>query len=172
MLRSLRNRRPSHTTVAAYLALFGVLAGGGAYAASKIGSDDIKRNAVLSKHIKKANVKVADVAERAGFRAVAAVNTEENPTFRNSTVQERGFDSVTRAAEGIYCLTPSASAGLNPATDPPLITFEFNYSVGTNFTAMWNSLTSTCATGTYEIRTYQADTSVGTDDPQFVIFVP
>jgi hypothetical protein len=53
--------RISHTTVVAYLALF-VALGGSAYAVDKIGSKDIAKNAVKSKHIKKRNVKGQDLA--------------------------------------------------------------------------------------------------------------
>jgi len=49
----------------ATIAVFGVLAGGGAYAASLVGPDDIKRDAVRSKHIKAGNVKGIDIAKNA-----------------------------------------------------------------------------------------------------------
>lgn len=44
------------------IAVFGVIAGGGAYAAAKIESEDIAKNAVLSKHLKAGNVKGSDLA--------------------------------------------------------------------------------------------------------------
>lgn len=46
------------------LALFIALATGGAYAAAQIGSDDIKRNAVRSTHIKNGQVRPADLKSR------------------------------------------------------------------------------------------------------------
>jgi hypothetical protein len=51
----MRNRIFGHmrSNVIGYLALF-VALGGGAYAAAKIDAGDIERNAVRSKHIKKA----------------------------------------------------------------------------------------------------------------------
>lgn len=54
-------RRPGHSTVVAYVALFVALAGG-AYAATKIGSGDIKRDAVRAKHIKDGQVGEAELA--------------------------------------------------------------------------------------------------------------
>jgi hypothetical protein len=45
----------TYANVMSTIALFGVL-GGGAYAAARVGADDIKRNAVRSKHIKKNQV--------------------------------------------------------------------------------------------------------------------
>jgi hypothetical protein len=61
----LRRRLPSHGTVAAYIALFVALATGGAYAAEKIGSADIAKNAVKSKHIKNEQVKRKDIRDNA-----------------------------------------------------------------------------------------------------------
>jgi hypothetical protein len=51
---------PRHATVISYLALFVALSGT-AWAAATIGADDIKRNAVRSKHIKKKQVKKSDL---------------------------------------------------------------------------------------------------------------
>jgi hypothetical protein len=53
-------RTPSHATVVAYLALFTALAGS-AYAASKIGTNDLKHGAVTSAKIRDGNVKGRDV---------------------------------------------------------------------------------------------------------------
>jgi hypothetical protein len=49
----------------AYVALFVALGGVGAYAADKIGSGDIKKNAVRSKHVKNEGLKIADLASSA-----------------------------------------------------------------------------------------------------------
>lgn len=53
-------RRPSHATVVAYLALVAAL-GGSAYAASKIGTNDLKANAVTSPKIRDATIRSADL---------------------------------------------------------------------------------------------------------------
>lgn len=53
-------RRPSHATVVACLALFAAT-GSGAYAASKIGTNEIRDGAVTSAKIKNGNVKAADL---------------------------------------------------------------------------------------------------------------
>jgi hypothetical protein len=45
------------------IAAFGVLAGGGAYAASKIGAEDIAKNAVRGKHVQANAVGGSDIAE-------------------------------------------------------------------------------------------------------------
>lgn len=53
-------RRLTYANVMSSIAFFGVL-GGGAYAAATIDSSDIKRNAVLSKHIKNQQVRSNDI---------------------------------------------------------------------------------------------------------------
>jgi hypothetical protein len=57
----MRFHRPSHATVVAYLALLAAL-GGSAYAASRVGTQDLKPNAVTSAKIRNKNVKGPDVA--------------------------------------------------------------------------------------------------------------
>jgi hypothetical protein len=62
-MQGMRDRirgRLSYANVMVTLLGFAVL-GGGAYAASQIGPDDIARNAVRSKHIKAGNVKIPDL---------------------------------------------------------------------------------------------------------------
>lgn len=56
---------PRHSTVVAYVAMVAALSGGGAYAAGQITSHDIKKNAVLSKHIKDGQVATVDLADNA-----------------------------------------------------------------------------------------------------------
>jgi hypothetical protein len=78
-------RHLTYANAMSTIAIFGVLAGGGAYAASTIGSKDIKRNAVTGKHIKPGAVKGGHVRERTlDARRFSAMNgTQEltcNPT--------------------------------------------------------------------------------------------
>ena len=66
----MRKRRApmlTYANVTATIALFGVLAGGGAYAAQKIGARDIKPNAVRSKQIKNGGVKAPDLGVMTRF---------------------------------------------------------------------------------------------------------
>ena len=119
-------QRLTYANVMATIAVFGVLAGGGAYAASKIGASDIAKNAVRSKHIKQSAVKskhvkdgqlrVADLADEAkGARAFALAG--RNNGF-GSGLPHPGFASATRDSEGVYCLTPE-SGGSIPTGTPP-----------------------------------------------------
>jgi hypothetical protein len=57
--------RLSYANVMATIAAFAVLAGGGAYAATKIGASDIAKNAVRSKHIKSNAVHTQEIANGA-----------------------------------------------------------------------------------------------------------
>jgi hypothetical protein len=61
MLRKALRRRPSHTTVVAYLALFAAVGTGGAYAANTIGSSDIIDGSIGSADIKDNSVNTFDV---------------------------------------------------------------------------------------------------------------
>jgi len=67
-------RRPSHATVVAYLALFAAL-GGSAYAASKVGTSELKPNAVTEPKIAKNAVHAGEVKQpivRVARKEVAA----------------------------------------------------------------------------------------------------
>jgi hypothetical protein len=55
----------SYANVAATVALFGVVAGGGAYAASKIGTEDIERGAVTRPKLQAKAVSAGKIADRA-----------------------------------------------------------------------------------------------------------
>lgn len=57
--------RPTYATITSTIALMLALSMGGAYAHGKIGADDIKRNAVKSKHIAPRNVKTGDLKGKA-----------------------------------------------------------------------------------------------------------
>ena len=59
----MRLRRPSHTTAVAYVALFGALGTGVTYAAEKIGTADLKRDAVTARKIKDHSVRAGEVKE-------------------------------------------------------------------------------------------------------------
>ena len=60
MLDGLR-RRASYANVMSTIAVFAVLAGGGAWAAQKIGPKEIKGNAVRAKHVKKNQIRAKHI---------------------------------------------------------------------------------------------------------------
>ncbi|UJA19687.1 hypothetical protein HJD18_05300 [Thermoleophilia bacterium SCSIO 60948] len=109
-----RTLRFLRSNAVALLALF-VALGGSAYAAAKIGSSDIKRNAVESRHIGKNEVRVADVASlpRAELTANSSQSfsdAAENVEFDDARVS-RGLrlltngDSVLVKQPGVYAIT-------------------------------------------------------------------
>lgn len=95
------SRLPSHSTVAAYLALFVALATGGAYAAKLIGPKDIAKNAVKSKHIGKGQVKRADLA----------ANAVTSPTVANGSLRGEDF------AAGQIPAGPPGPPGMDGSAD-------------------------------------------------------
>ena len=64
--------RLSYANVMSTIAVFGVLAGGGAWAASQIGPEDIAKNAVRAKHIKKNQVRTKHIDDGAVTEAKLA----------------------------------------------------------------------------------------------------
>lgn len=125
--------RLTYANVVSSIALFGVLAAGGAYAASKIGSNDIKKNAVKSRHIDGKAVKTTDIARGAVTRGrlvdaepVHIVGDPGQPEFTQgwSTVagEEAGF---YKDLMGVVHMTGAAQAvagqepGLVMFTLPP-----------------------------------------------------
>jgi len=80
--------RLSYANVMSTIAVFGMVLGGTAYAAGTIGSKDIQKNAVLSKHIKNGQVKAPDVAAGAISRAHLSPNA----------IGARAYVHVTRAS--------------------------------------------------------------------------
>jgi hypothetical protein len=160
--------------VVAYLGLFAALATGGAYAADKIGSSDISKNAVKSKHIGKKQVKASDIKPGAAQpRAIALVDHDGANPFFNSRVQRRGFTSVVEGGDpGIYCIRVSPSTGLDPGSDPPLTVIDYGTNNEYNAVAVWDSSHDDCEAGEYEIYTIHGNSSTIIDNASFVIRVP
>lgn len=95
--------RLTYANVMSTIAVFGVLAGGGAYAASKIGSSDIAKNAVRSKHVKKKAIKGSDVKAESiknalGVITAGPVALETNAPSR--TLARSGPISLVLSCEG------------------------------------------------------------------------
>jgi hypothetical protein len=69
-----------------YLALF-VALGGSAYAAAQIGPNDIQRNAVLGKHVKKNAINTGDIRNRRGVTS----RDVKNENLRSPDVKDKGL---------------------------------------------------------------------------------
>ena len=98
-------RRLTYANVMSTIAVFAVLAGGGAYAASKIGSQEIKKNAVRAKHIKAGNVKASDIATAAVDSAKVA-----DESLTGADVAEATLGQVPSAANAASAAS-ATSAG-------------------------------------------------------------
>jgi hypothetical protein len=71
------------------------------------------------------------------------------------TAQTSNFASIHRASTGVYCLAPATS--INPAGEPAIVTGESSYSSGgTVALAVLNAQAKDCATGEFEVITYDA----------------
>jgi hypothetical protein len=170
-----RNRRWTYATIA----LAGLLAI--AVASPAIGGPSLKK--LVKKEVSKQIAKSTGPQGPAGpqgapgqtgpagapLRAIALVDADATPVFAPE-IPEIGFESITRDSTGIFCIVPSA--GIDPSSDPPLITFEYGFSSAENYTAMWDLDTGACDDGEYEIQTYDASTGNPIDDAAFVIRVP
>jgi len=181
MLERIRERRPSHGTVVAYLALFAALATGGAYAADKIGSGDIAKkavkskhvakNAIKSKHVKNNDLKIADLADEAkGARAYVVVDVTFGPDpVLAADAPQRGFESVERVDDGIYCVVPSS--GVDSQEDPAAVSADWYHSQEDALLALVTATNDQCAGGEYEVRTFDpSGTAVNTTG--FSVIVP
>jgi hypothetical protein len=122
--------------------------------------------------VKNGQIRVQDLAAEAkGARAFALAGRSSG--FSNR-IPHRGFASATRYSEGIYCLTPKPG-GVDPATDPPVITAEYYSSNDYDLLAYWGAGTSVCNDGDYEVRTFAfagGGQPVPSDQVRFVIVVP
>jgi hypothetical protein len=98
--------RLTYANVMSTIAVFGVLGGGGAYAASKIGSRDIKRNAVLSKHIKRGNVKRSDLGTNAVDSGKVANGSLTGADVRDNSLTGGDIDETSLSG-----VSPAGAAG-------------------------------------------------------------
>jgi len=109
-MSSIRNKL-TFANVMASIAVFAVL-GGSAYAAAKIGANDIKKNAVRTKHIKNGEVGAADLG--AVVRRTESTAGTSSP--RTETVDCEPGEQVIAGGGGI----PSPGAAHTLARSEPL----------------------------------------------------
>jgi hypothetical protein len=168
-----RRLTPSPALLVACLALVMSL-GGVSYAATKIGTSDIARDAVTSRKIKDGTVAPVDLspATRAtfGVRGFAAVTVAA--TFEAD--RTKGFTSVVRPKKGLYCLTLDDT--VDPATTAPVVGVDWDVSSGSNLAAYLSKSAYQCPAGTdLGVRTF-AFTAGGDNLPSntvgFTVLVP
>ena len=106
-------------------------------------------------------------------RAFAQV-TPDGPAL--TAGRSLNFSAVTRAATGVYCLTPTPGSGVDPATGTAVVGVEWGASSGFDLLAslMLSSVGFSCPATDYEVRTYKLPAGVATASDQvgFTIIVP
>ena len=117
---TVRSWRPGHATVVAYVALFVALGTGGAWAAATIGPQDIKDNAIHTRHIRDSAVKTKKIAQGAvttSRMADGAVTGDKagTDTLTGDNIDESTLGQVPTAAQADAAFNAAALGG-NPAS--------------------------------------------------------
>ena len=108
----MRIRRPGHTTVVAYIALF-VALGGSAIAVTKVTTRDIKTGAVTSAKIKNANVRAEDLPDLVIREGRASVEPNDSGS---ATVSCNRKETLVSGAGGWETQASGAPAPVVSAT--------------------------------------------------------
>ena len=126
MIDSRKFRDHLRSNAVGYLALFVALGGTGAWAADKITSADIAKNAVRSKHIKKSAVKTSKIADRAVTAdklagGVKGLQGEQGPPGQDATnlfayILDNGGAETASVHYGSGVTAVNDPAGDNPYT--------------------------------------------------------
>jgi hypothetical protein len=140
-------RRPSGAHLIASIALFAAL-GGGAYAASSVGSADIERDAVRSKHVRDGDIRAADLSRavrlKLNRRGAAGVPGPKGDRGARGARGRRGrigpagpaggFSAALPAGQtvrGVYVLGAPAGAG------PAEAAIDFPFALASAPAARW-----------------------------------
>lgn len=124
MLAKLRNRRPSHATVVAYLALFAAL-GGSAYAAATITGKDIRNRSITKVDIKKNGLTGREILERRLARVPRARRARKagsaNTALQagNATSADVAKNSDALAGQGAGFFEKSSRTAFGRASQAP-----------------------------------------------------
>lgn len=181
--------------VISVLALVVATSAGTAYAAVKIGTRQLKNDAVTSPKIKDATVRSADLASggvasvdiadgavglsdiassaRTSFRDVRAwARIESNVSGGGESAidasRTRGVTGLERIGVGQYCLTLDPALGIDLAKTAVLVGVDTHASYETEPHADWNS--TGCSGGRLRVDTFAG--SAAANDVAFVVLVP
>ena len=184
-----RFRRPSHGTIAAYLALF-VALGGTSYAAitlpkNSVGSSQLKfhsvknsdlgSNSVTTSKVKNGSLKASDFkggqlpAGPAGSTGPAGppglVRAYGHVAGSGALSRSAGIASVSHPTIGTYCITPTAASGISVAGSGVVATPDINggFAPDNNPEVEFDSLGRDCPTGTFEVRAFLNGSVPATD---------
>lgn len=83
--------------------------------------------------------------------------------------KSKNIASVERSLTGRYCITPTASVGLNPATDLSIAGVDFRNTTSPEGagSAMSDSTNAGCPAGTYEVFTERTDAGTASNTVAF-----
>jgi hypothetical protein len=113
----------------------------------------------------------ATAADAPNARLVALVRAPDGVV-----VMQKGVQSVTRIARGVYCIRPAASAGIIPALAVVVVSVEYFYSLYNEVTVQWARAQNGCPAGSLGVYTladenldgvYRFSNAVG-----FVVYIP
>ncbi len=151
----MRRLIPSPALLVACLALVLSL-GGVSYAASKIGTRDIARNAITSAKIRDHAVQPQDLgpATVRTLQVRAYTSVVVSPDVAIDDTRTRGFASVTRPKTGVYCLVLDDDK-IDASATAPVVTVDWDNSSGNNLSAFLSKSAHDCPEGTdLGVRTY------------------
>ena len=68
--------------------------------------------------------------------------------------QNKGVQSVTNPATGIFCVKAAPSTGIRAGRAVPMVSTEWNFSANDQTVVQWNSNRQICTAGTFEVRSF------------------
>lgn len=184
-------KRPTLGTILATTACIVALSSTGvaADAASLITGKQVKDHSLTGKDIKAHSITAANLAPGVvtsgpqgpqgpqgipgvpgSARAYVMVNSGSGGSI--VAAWTKGTWSFTHPSVGLYCMTPPS--GIDPASNPAVVTAEWGNSSGSDLEAYWNAGVHNCPVGKYEIRTYKlpSGTATASDSVGFIVAVP
>jgi hypothetical protein len=111
-------------------------------------------------------------------RAVAAPNARLAALIKSGggIVRNKGVQSVTRIAKGVYCIRPQSSTGINPANAIVTVAVEYYYSRLNEVQVQWAVQGSGCGSNRIAVYTLSDLNANGiysfSNDVGFSIVVP
>jgi len=113
----------------------------------------------------------AVVADAPNARMVALVRAPDGVL-----VMQKGVQSVTRIARGVYCIQPAAATGINPQTAVAVVSVEYFYSLINEVQVQWARRQNGCGNnrfGVYTLADENLDAVYGFSNAVgFVVYVP
>ena len=174
-------RFPSPAMVVAVLALL-VATSGASYAAVKVGTKDLKDEAVTSAKVRDRTLLLKDLDPKTvaalkaagSAKAYAFVVVDGASKVQLVGTRSKGVVSVTRPATGVYCL--KLRPGIVVAHSAPVVGVEWDNSMGSNISAFLSAGRVGCPAGTgLAVRTVAfvaAEDAKPSNGVSFTVVVP